>query len=275
MASTAPNTVHVSNLSPTTTKESLEKFLGFCGKVTSLEIADKSATVTFEREASAKTAEFLNGGILDGSTLHITGPSAAEPSTSATLDTATTEEGDEHPEQSDKPRSAIAAEYLAHGYVLGDHVVQQAIAADQKYGVSKRFVTYWNKINEKVQPTLQPHLTKVAETARSVDEKRGVSQKASQAASQAWTMSQAYYEKALASPYGQKVHAYYTQGAKTVLDVHEEAKRIAETKKAHTTHGTPTSPTAAEVSSGPTPVAETEQTGSTGEVTAATPTPPA
>jgi LPS O-antigen subunit length determinant protein (WzzB/FepE family) len=40
-----------------------------------------------------------------------------------------------------------------------------------------------------------------------------------------------YYAKALASPIGQKVYAFYTSTQKQVLDIHEEAKRIKEEKE--------------------------------------------
>lgn len=41
-----------------------------------------------------------------------------------------------------------------------------------------------------------------------------------------------YYTKAISSPFGQKVHAFYTTTSKQVLDIHEEARRIAEAHKA-------------------------------------------
>jgi hypothetical protein len=47
-----------------------------------------------------------------------------------------------------------------------------------------------------------------------------------------------YYSKALESPFGQKVRAFYTTTSKQVLDIHEEAKRISASQ-------TPTSPTTA------------------------------
>lgn len=33
---------------------------------------------------------------------------------------------------SDKPRSAVAAEYLAHGYSISDTAIERAIAADKR-----------------------------------------------------------------------------------------------------------------------------------------------
>lgn len=38
-------------------------------------------------------------------------------------------------DQEDKPKAAIAAEYLAHGYVLGDHIIQKAIEVDRGCGM--------------------------------------------------------------------------------------------------------------------------------------------
>ena len=44
-----------------------------------------------------------------------------------------------------------------------------------------------------------------------------------------------YYAKALSSPFGQKVKAFYTTTSKQVLDIHEEARRIAAEHKAAAT----------------------------------------
>jgi len=41
-----------------------------------------------------------------------------------------------------------------------------------------------------------------------------------------------YYAKAIASPLGQKVQSFYTTTSKQVMDIHEEARRIAEAHKA-------------------------------------------
>ena len=44
-----------------------------------------------------------------------------------------------------------------------------------------------------------------------------------------------YYTRALASPWGQKVKAFYTTTSKQVFDIHEEAKRIAAAQQHHDT----------------------------------------
>ena len=40
-----------------------------------------------------------------------------------------------------------------------------------------------------------------------------------------------YYSKAIASPLGQKVRDFYTSTSKQVIDIHEEARRIASQEK--------------------------------------------
>ena len=54
-----------------------------------------------------------------------------------------------------------------------------------------------------------------------------------------------YYSKALASPFGQKVKAFYTTTSKQVLDIHEEARRIHETHKASQPHQHAAAPSSA------------------------------
>jgi hypothetical protein len=43
-----------------------------------------------------------------------------------------------------------------------------------------------------------------------------------------------YYSKALSSPLGSKVRDFYTQTHKQVMDIHEEARRLAAEQKAAT-----------------------------------------
>lgn len=52
-----------------------------------------------------------------------------------------------------------------------------------------------------------------------------------------------YYSKALAHPLGQRVFAFYTSTSKQVLDIHEEARRIAEQQKAAASASAPGSAT--------------------------------
>ncbi|KAI6041441.1 hypothetical protein EDC04DRAFT_1283478 [Pisolithus marmoratus] len=223
--------VKVSGIAKDTSKSMLHDFFSFCGKITNIELQEgdqqQSAIVTFERPSAVKTALMLDGGALNGATLHVT--SDAEHAEQA--------EPQEHPsparhiEQSDKPRAGIAAEYLARGYKLSDHILQRAIEIDNKQGISKKFLSYMNGLDASIgQRALGPEQTvsgKVQSTfhqardrAMSIDEQKGISKVAHE-----------YYSKALASPVGQKVLSFYTNTSKQVLDIHEEARRIVEQHK--------------------------------------------
>lgn len=233
---TPTHSVEVSGISPNTTQKGINDFFSFCGKITdvSYESGADTAIIHFEKPSAAKTALMLNGGTFDGATIAVTSesdPAAVDP-------TPGHHEGP--PEQSDKPRAAIAAEYLAKGYGLSDQILQRAIEIDTKHGISTRFLTYFQTIDTKLgEKTLGREKTisgKIQETfnqataaAQNVDKQQGISSTAHD-----------YYTKALASPWGQKVLSFYTSTSKQVLDIHEEARRIAGENK----NNSPTSATA-------------------------------
>ncbi|KAI7960030.1 hypothetical protein MJO29_005098, partial [Puccinia striiformis f. sp. tritici] len=216
-------TVNVSGISETTTEHSLNEFFSFCGKIKSIQRTEKSATIVFEKESAAKTSLMLDGGTLDNSVIQVTLPASS--GSSETPASPTTPGEHDELKQEDKPRSAIAAEYLAHGYILGDQAVAKAIALDQKHGISAKFSTYFHKIQERAAkakpatPTLDATAAPLAAPAKGLSSLMG------------W--SQQYYEKALASKHGAKVKEFYTTTSKQVLDVHSEATRIAEEKTGH------------------------------------------
>ncbi|KIK03316.1 hypothetical protein K443DRAFT_676798 [Laccaria amethystina LaAM-08-1] len=244
----ASHTVNVSGIAPSTTQAQLHDFFTFCGKITSITIeGEKSgkATIAFEKPSAAKTALMLNGGTLDGSTLSVTSEVIHQDEPHDV-----TREG--HPiDQTDKPRAGIAAEYLAKGYALSDHILQRAIDIDQKQGISKRFLSYFQSLDKSVGERalgpdqtilgkLQSTVASASEQARAVDEQKGYSKTA-----------QDYYGKAVASPFGQKVWNFYTTTSKQVTDIHEEARRIAaeEKAKAASSSSPPTSQTPKETAS--------------------------
>jgi len=163
----------------------------------------------------------LNGGSLDGAHL------------SVLSDTVHPDE-EEAPhvpgsplDQSDKPRAAIAAEYLAKGYKLSDNVLQRAIQFDSEKGISKRFLNYFQSLDASIgakalgpDQTISGKLTSTIQTAtlhaKTVDEQKGYTKGAGD-----------YYARALSSPFGQRVRSFYTTTSKQILDIHEEARRIA------------------------------------------------
>jgi len=213
--------VNVTGFSTSTNEARLHEFFTFCGKINSIDFHDKSADIHFVKPSAAKTALMLNGGDLDGATLTVTSDTDHEG--------VQVDDQEKHtpPEQSDKPRAGIAAEYLAKGYMLSDDILKHAIEIDNKQGISRSFLSYIQSLDSSIgQRTLGPDQTvskKMQETATSitnqakaVDEQKGISKAVRD-----------YYEKALASPFGQRVLAFYTSTSKEVRDIHEEARRIA------------------------------------------------
>lgn len=247
-------TIQVSGLGPTTTEASLDQFFSFCGKIKSITRHEKTATIVFEKASAAKTSLMLNGGTLDSTTITVTGPettTSGEDSSAKTVRPISAE-GDEV-KQEDKPRSAIAAEYLAHGYVLGDQAIAKAIALDQQHGISNKFLNYFKKIDTKfkIQEKSTQASAQVTTKAQAVDTQTGASNKLGSL----FSMGCQYYEKALSSPHGSKVREFYTKTSKQVLDVHAEAKRIAEEKAGHPVFQTKKP----EGSNGPTSAPNTEE----------------
>lgn len=120
--------------------------------------------------------------------------------------------------QEDKPRSRIIAEYLAHGYVVSDAAIQQAIALDQKHGFSSRFTSALADFDKKFNAT---------ERARGLDESYQITEKATFG----WRGLNSYFEKALEHPSGQKLRDFYVQTDKQVRDIHNEARRLADLKQ--------------------------------------------
>ncbi|KAG5341131.1 Protein vip1 [Termitomyces sp. T112] len=218
-------TVNVSGLASTTTDVQLHNFFTFCGKISQIEHEKDKAIIHFEKPNAAKTALMLNGGTLDGSVLAITSENTYKDEEGVSQD-------ETHLEQHEKPRAGIAAEYLAHGYILSHKALERAIEIDNEQGISKRFLEYFHHVDKSLgSRTLGPDQTisnKVQSTvdaatqkAKTLDEQKGYSKTAYD-----------FYSKAIASPLGQKVRSFYTTTSKRVQDIHEEARRIAEQHKA-------------------------------------------
>jgi hypothetical protein len=106
------------------------------------------------------------------------------------------------------------AEYLAHGYVMSDNVVQRAIQMDQQHGISNRFLSALTQFDEKTQASSR---------AKAVDQQYGLSARADAG----WRSLTSYFDKAAGTPTGQRLRGFYDQGQKQVLDVHNEAKHLA------------------------------------------------
>lgn len=213
--------VHVSGISSSTSEKDIRDFFSFCGKISDLKIEDdskteagptKKATVTFEKETAAKTALLLDSTQLGPAQIHVTSGSSTGAASAAAGD-----HEDHDVPQEEKPRSRIFAEYLAHGYVISDKAIEKALALDHQHGVSQKFTNYLTSFDQKY---------KVTEKAKAGDEKYGVSARANAA----WGGLASYFDKAINTPTGQKLRTFYEQGNKQVLDVHNEARHLANLK---------------------------------------------
>ncbi|KAF8540631.1 hypothetical protein BDD12DRAFT_832711 [Trichophaea hybrida] len=227
MASTV---VHVSNISPTTTEADLTSFFSFCGSMTSHTLtptsaapdAPLSATITFSSPAAASTAILLDGTALNNSPIHVTAAHSIDEIAGDHLATSAAIGPDGEIPQEAKPRTAILAEYLAHGYAVGDTALQRSIELDKKHNISSRFASYLTGALHTVESKF--HAT---DRAKAADTQYHITEKASNAGQGLAR----YFEKAFGTPTGQKVRSFYLTGEKQVMDIHTEAKRLADLKK--------------------------------------------
>ncbi|CAE7216102.1 hypothetical protein P3342_012958 [Pyrenophora teres f. teres] len=218
------STVNVENISTKTGEDEIKSFFSFCGKIQSITVKPsgedtQSASVTFEKPAAAKTALLLDNTQLGPNPVQVT--SAKSIDEIAGEKAASAEEakdGDHHIEQEQKPRARIIAEYLAHGYAISDKAIERALAADKQNGYSAKFMNVLQNFDQKTQAT---------QKAQVVDQKLGVTNKGYAA----FNMMTSYFDKAASTPTGQKLRAFYEQGNKTVMDVHNEARHLADLKK--------------------------------------------
>jgi RNA recognition motif-containing protein len=232
------NTVYVSNISPETTEKEVRDFFSFCGKIQDLQLqpasgepnSPKTAAVTFEREPAAKTALLLDQTKLGKSNVHVHGaPSIdeiAEGKVASHADEPKFGAEDEHYRgdirQEDKPRAAILAELLGSGYTVADTALQKSIELDKKHGISQRFTNYLNQALQTIESKFHP-----TDRAKAVEQQYHVTDKFNQARSSVLR----YFEQALDTPTGKRVRTFYATAEKQALDIHNEARRLADLKK--------------------------------------------
>ncbi|RKF83525.1 Protein vip1 [Golovinomyces cichoracearum] len=215
------NVVYVKNISAKTSESEIKEFFSFCGKITNLEIVPKGqtqeATVKFEKETAARTAQLLDNTHLGQNQVKVTSATGFKGDDVGRFTEDFQRDSDEIT-QEEKPRARIVAEYLAHGYVLGDQTLQRAIDLDNKHGVTARFLSTLQKLDDKYHAT---------DRAKSVDKSYGVTPKVNNLLSRL----SSFYEKAADTSSGKKLVNFYSQTSRQVLDIHNEACRLANLKK--------------------------------------------
>ncbi|KAI8079025.1 uncharacterized protein B0P05DRAFT_542096 [Gilbertella persicaria] len=242
----SPNYVIVKNIALQSTEKTVKEFFLFCGKIKEFELKvdeddekHKAALIHFERESAAKTAALLSNALLDDS--HIVATPYFDVPSAETHER--TVEGEQQETQETKPKSRIAAEILANGYMLQDHVVAKGLEYDNKYNVSSRLTGFLNTLQSNVKQFDEKY--RIWDKAVNIDQKYKIGEKVQNAAQTAQSKAQA----ALQTPTGQKVHDLAQQTLAQVAAVHYEAKRIQGEKlntdagKTHATTATTTTTT--------------------------------
>ncbi|KAK6524933.1 hypothetical protein TWF281_011823 [Arthrobotrys megalospora] len=211
-------TVHVSNISYKTTEKEIKDFFSFCGKIKEFSSTPSSnepeatltAAITFEQPSAARTALLLDNTQLSGVSIHVSAPASLSDLQHEAEHHVAEED---HPRQEDKPRTAIFAEYLASGYQLGDQILQRGIEFDEKRGISAKFRKFLVDLDSK---------HKVTDKSRAMDDTYQISSRANTGLN---TVTR-YLDGALNTPTGQKIHKFYLDGKKQVVDIHNEAVRL-------------------------------------------------
>jgi len=216
------STVTVKNITLTTSDESIREFFSFCGNITDIKITEggetKTAEVTFEKPTAAKTALLLNNTQLGPNHISVTSAGGDAGDDDAAHYTKNVDRDSDEITQEDKPRARILAEYLSQGYVVGDAAIQRAIELDSKHGVSSRFFSTLQQLDEKYH---------ASDRAKATDQSYGITQRATGFLN---SLS-SYFEKATNTPTGKKIVQFYADGSKQVQEVHAEARRLADAKK--------------------------------------------
>ncbi|RYP11251.1 hypothetical protein DL764_000207 [Monosporascus ibericus] len=218
------NTVYVKGISAQTDDKEIKDFFSFCGKITDIQVTTsgentKEASVTFEKPTAAKTAQLLNNTQLGGAQITVAPTDGGGADDEHHQPTGGNGDRDtDEIAQEEKPRSRILAEYLAHGYVVGDAALQQAIELDTKHGVTERFRKTLTNLDQKYHAT---------DRARATDQSYGVSARVGSL----FGGLNSYFEKATSSPTGKKLVQFYADSQRQVQDIHAEARRLADLKK--------------------------------------------
>ena len=127
---------------------------------------------------------------------------------------------DHNESQEAKPKSRIAAEILANGYVLQDQIVAKGLEYDNKYNVSSRLTGFLSTIQNSVKQFDEKY--RIWDKAVGIDQKYQISEKVQTATQTAQEKAQA----ALQTTTGQKVHELANQTLAEIAAVHYEAKKI-------------------------------------------------
>lgn len=235
--------VIASHIPITATEAKITEFFSFCGRIISISTVEKTEKtktieVIFEKSSAVSTALLLNGAEFEGSQIEvIEAESTGGNNEEAHEPSGNVLNGDI--DQEFKPKSAIIAELLANGYVLQSSLVQKAVEFDQQRGISDKFRNFISNLdntyhlqekNQKIYDETNNRLGNMYDQANS---QWGIENHWNEGLR---TLN-SYLDKFKKDKYGGQVHDFYTNVAKDVKSVNEEALRLAEMKKRQAAEG--------------------------------------
>lgn len=244
--------VTVSNVSPAVDLYKLQEFFSFCGNVRSIDELDtdakghKSYQVNFTLAKAVETALLLNEAELENVSVKVTkstlptyqeaaksGEETAHDEKLSKRDDAIITGDDSYDDisQEEKPKLAILAQLLASGYKVSDNLIDKAITIDKEQGISAKFKSFLTGLDNKYLHTQDPE----SAAAKNLNKAQSLLSSLTNLVQKSSYLQklQHYFEKASSSPYGAKVHDFYKQVSSEVADVHKEATRLLEIKKAN------------------------------------------
>ncbi|KAJ1946213.1 Protein vip1 [Kickxella alabastrina] len=219
--------VVVDNISLSATEDTVRDFFAFCGPIESLELQKQEsgtqrALVKFNGAEAAKTAILLSNAHINYEPITVTplfpeaSPSTPPPSGPASHDTTERQSSpiaDANANYEGKPALYVVHELLAAGYLVGKHVVNRASEFDAKYRVTNRTQEQARSLDSQY---------KFSNYLQQWDDKFNVTKRAMDA-----------YNKVQSHPVGQKVILTVNEAYQSALQLSQDARDIAERKRAH------------------------------------------
>lgn len=245
------SSVIVSHVPTSVTSASLLEFFAFCGSIKAVndlgtEDGYNKFQVTFSLNKALSTALLLNDAELDGVPIKVEEDKFSEEAAEKEADklpatndipkdaiietTKTNDPNYDDIVQEEKPKLAIVAQLLASGYKISDDLVARAISVDREKGISTKFRLFLTDLDNKYIHSTDPESTALKNISKAQNQLTSI-QNSWEGLKYQQKLNH-YFDWALQSSVGVKVHEFYKQAVTEVKQVHAEATRLYNLKKA-------------------------------------------
>ncbi|KAJ1949620.1 Protein vip1 [Linderina pennispora] len=211
--------VVVDNIALSATEDNVRDFFAFCGTIQSLELqkterGTQVGLIKFATADSAKTSLLLSNALINYEAITVA-PLFPETNPETPPNepvTRSTEPAPAQPSSTGKPALYIVHELLAAGYVLGEQVIARASVFDAKHRITERSQQQARSLDSQY---------KLTDYLQQWDNKFNLTKRATDA-----------YNKLQSHPTGQKVLFTVKDAYDSALDLRNQAREIAERKRA-------------------------------------------